>query len=364
MSGRLSQRCLITLSIVIIVVLGVMMAVQIRLPVSAALWLIETYPDYFESETPNTEFAKYSILDKTVIRGLSYKLLRDWAANSETTETASDGAESNTISKTVASVEDAVTYTRKLVLTQGQVPHESIEEPSFVRLMRGYSYCNGVNQLLGLVLADRVGSNDMFNTRYPLTGVSSGVVGKSTHTLVRVNVNGVGVYADAWSSIPFFKIKDEENSVSTVPMYEELAVKVSNPAEFLYLSSIKTVGALITELDSLNEQELSPEFYETILQESSGGLLRKSAYENGIESSLTKKTWVRFGRFQFAESIDSSKYLLKYGDDPKRLFRVARVLHVYGYDDSAATIYRYVKDSGCSFPECRAADMILDRNRW
>jgi hypothetical protein len=254
---------------------------------------------------------------------------------------------------------------RSQVLNQGELPHSAVGQPSFSRLINGYGYCNGVNQLLAFPLSEIFGEVRIFATRYPKTGVSASAAGKSTHVNLLLKVREVEVFADAWSNIPLFKLEDEKRVLADVPLYEEVHAKVPLVFDLPELSSVSNVGTLVNRWESGKIGGLTEASFESLLNASSGGMLRRSAYTNGEVRGSIRNQPFQFARVSLEREIRSQelikKLIKKYQDDTFMLYLIARVFHIYNEIEQAKLLYNFIRDTDCQMVYCRASQVFSNR---
>ena len=357
-SGRRKRSALILLvSLAVAIGLGISL-ITIRAPISVALWFVESYPEYFERESEYDPLVNYSILDRILVKGVAYKLLHDWASMQARPFRISRNSSNLETYETVSSLVDMV---RGQVLNQAELPHTAVGQPSFSRLINGYAYCGGVNQLLAFPLSEIFNEVYMFTTRYPEVGVSASAAGKSTHVNVQFEVSGVQVYADAWSSIPLFKLEDARLALNDVPFYEQVHAKVPLVFDLPELSSVSDVGTLVEFRETGKISGLTEAAFESLLHASSGGILRRSAYTNGEARSLTRSRPLQFARIALKQEVSPSQFIHLYRDDLFMLYLIARVFHIYDERDKAQLLYREIRDSNCQETFCRAAAVFIRR---
>jgi len=333
--------------------------IYVRAPITVALWFVETYPNYFAHNARNELQTEYSGPEQILIRGLAYKLLHDWGSNQAKPFLVNRHSSLERPYETISSLIRSI---RNEVLNQNELPHSAVGEPSFSRLINGFSYCDGVNQLLAIPLAEIYGDNKMFATRYPTTGVSKSAAGKSTHVNVLVKLNGVEAFADAWSSIPLFKLRDSERDLADVPFYEDVHAKVPLAFNLPNLSTVTNVGTLIRSLKNGKIDGISAAGFESLLHASTGGMLRKSAYINGESRSLTKKRFLRYGQISLDQDLEPESFIEEHQNNLAKVYLVARVFHIYGEIEKAKMIYKYIDDTKCQMIFCNASRIFLGKS--
>ena len=332
--------------------------ITIRAPISLAFWFVESYPEYFKRESEYDPLVNHSILDKILVRGVAYKLLHDWASmQARPFKNAHHSSDTDTY-ETVSILVDTV---RDQVLSQAELPHTAIGQPSFSRLINGYAYCGGVNQLLAFPLSEIFDEVNMFATRYPEVGVSAAAAGKSTHVNVQFEVSGVQVYADAWSSVPLFKLEDARFALNDVPFYEQIRAKVPLVFDLPELSSVSDLGTLEELWKTGKINGLTEAAFESLLHASSGRMLRRVAYTNGEARSLIRRRPLQFARIALKQDVSLSKFIHLYRDELYMLYLVARVFHIYGESEKARLLYQEILASNCQQTFCRAAAMFVSR---
>lgn len=336
--------------LMILVSLGL---IYVRAPIAVALWFVETYPNYFAYDARNEPLAEYSGPEKILIRGLAYKLLHDWGSDQAKPFLVD---RESSLERPYETISSLIRSIKSQILSQ-----EGWPQPSFSRLINGYGYCNGVNQLLAFPLAEIYNDNMTFATRYPATGVSKSAAGKSTHVNLLVKLNGVEAFADAWSSIPLFKLRDPEGDLADVPFYEDVHAKVPLVFNLPNLSTVTNVGTLVRLWRNDEINGLTPAGFESLLYGSTGGMLIKSAYINGEARSLTKRRLLRYGLISLKQDLNPQAFIEKYQNNLTMLYLVARVFHIYGEIEKARIIYNYIDDTECQMIFCDASRKFLIR---
>ena len=358
LQAKNKKRVLFYASILCLMGLVSIGLISVRAPISVALWFVETYPNYFAHEAQNDRLTKYSGAEKILIRGLSYKLLHDWSSNQAKPFLAH---QKSSLEKPYETISVLIRSLRSEILNQDELPHSAVPQPSFSRLVNGYGYCGGVNQLLAFPLAEIYNDNWIFETRYPKTGVSDSAAGRSTHVNVLVKLNGVEAFADAWSSVPLFKIRDSKGSLVDVPFYEDVHAKVPLVFNLSNLSTVSNVGSLVRSWENNEISDLSIGEFESLLHASTGGMLVKSAYINGEARTITKRRFLRYGLINLKQDLDPQVFIEKHQNDLATLYLVARVFHIYGQIKKTRIIYNFIDGTECEMIFCDAARKFLIR---
>ncbi len=356
--ARNKKQVSVYVSCFCLMILASLGLIYVRAPIAVALWFVETYPNYFAYDARNEPLVEYSGPEKILIRGLAYKLLHDWGSDQAKPFLVD---RESSLERPYETISSLIRSIRSEILNQNELPHSAIPQPSFSRLINGYGYCNGVNQLLAFPLAEIYNDNWMFGTRYPTTGVSKSAAGKSTHVNVLVKLNGVEAFADAWSSIPLFKLRDSEGSLADVPFYEDVHAKVPLVFNLSNLSTVTNVGSLVRSWRNDEISGLTPAGFESLLHASTGGMLVKSAYINGEAGTLTKRRLLRYGLINLKQDLDPQAFIEKYQNNLAMLYLVARVFHIYGEIEKTRIIYKYIDDTECQMIFCDASRKFLIR---
>ena len=301
----------------------------LRLPIGIAIHIIETYPSYFSFNYQKDEWAnEHSQIELAALGFFSQKLLRDWI----TQESRMD-ASRNSLRKsgeTGVIIDSVASSIHKAVLSQRHLDEAPFENwASHRRLILGWGYCDHINRLLASTLAEIYDEAVTWNTRYPKTGVSTEIAGKTTHTLAAIELAGVRVFADAWSSVHSFIIDDTDNLPIVVRSYYSIPV---GPPEKKFN-----------------------------FQRQAKGMLIPVAYTNGWASETFRSSSGFVGKLDFQTRLETSKLLTKYGDDPEMLYLLGRLFYLYQFFDESKRFFLTIARTGCEESmECRLARKFLE----
>jgi hypothetical protein len=305
-------------------------ATLIRLPMAIALRAAEIYPDYFSFEFDRDKWREnHSSLELILIDVLTKKLMRDWITQ-EIIFQLKPGTKSP-YTHVGDAIQRIASSLQKSMLSQRYVDGDVLELDLPNRLILGWGYCNHINQILSYALAEIYGEASAWATRYPETGVSKQAAGKSTHSLVVINVNGVEVFADAWNSVHVFKIVDIKNVLTDIKVYD----------------SMPTVAP---------QEEYG-------FQKQAKGLLIKQAYTNGSASTFDKDKIMNIGMFDFRMKPDVGFYLTKYQNDVEMLYLIGRIFYLYRFYEESRELLLAIAKTGCEdLIECKLARKYIEHS--
>ena len=302
----------------------------IRLPIAIALRVAETYPDYFSFEFDQDKWREnHASVEIFLIETVTKKLLRDWVTQ-EIYFQLKPGTKSP-YTHVGEAIQGIASSLQKSMLSQRYVDEDALELDLPNRLILGWGYCNHINQILSYTLAEIYGEASAWATRYPETGVSKQAAGKSTHSLVVINIKGVEVFADAWNSVHVFKIVDEKNVLTDVKAYDSMPT--ATPEEKFGF------------------------------QKQAKGLLIKKAYTNGSASTLDKDKIMNIGMFDFRLKPDVGSYLTKYQNDVKMLYLIGRIFYLYRFYEESRELFLAIAKTGCEdLMECKLATKYIEHS--
>jgi len=300
----------------------------IRLPIAIALRAAETYPDYFSFEFDRDKWREsHSSVELILIETLTKKILRDWVTQ-EIYFQLKPGTKSP-YTHVGEAIQRIASSLQKSMLSQRHVDWDVLELDLPNRLILGWGYCNHINQILSYTLAEIYGEASAWATRYPETGVSKQAAGKSTHSLVVININGVEVFADAWNSVHVFKIVDEKNILTDIKAYDSMPT-VTPEEKFGFQKQAK-------------------------------GLLIKKAYTNGWASTFDRDRVISIGMFDFGIKSDVGYYLTKYQNDVDILYVIGRIFYLYGFYEESRELFLTIARTGCEdLLSCKLARKYLE----
>ena len=314
-------------ALILFLTLSVML---IRLPIAIALRAAETYPDYFSFEFDQDKWREnYSSVELILIETLTKKILRDWVTQ-EIYFQLKPGTKSpyTHVGETIQRIASSL---QKSMLSQRHVDWDVLELDLPNRLILGWGYCNQINQILSYALAEIYGEASAWATRYPETGVSKQAAGKSTHSLVVININGVEVFADAWNSVHVFKIVDEKNILTDIKAYDSMPT-VTPEEKFGFQKQAK-------------------------------GLLIRKAYTNGWASTFDRDRVINIGMFDFGIKPDVGFYLTKYQNDVEMLYLIGRIFYLYRSFEESKELFLAIAKTGCEdLMECKLARKYIEHS--
>jgi hypothetical protein len=295
-----------------------------------ALRAAEIYPDYFSFEFDREKWQEnHSSVETYFIEVLTKKLLRDWIRQ-EIYSQLKPGTKSP-YTHVGDAIQRIASSLQKSMLSQRYVDGDVLELDLPNRLILGWGYCDHINQILSYTLAEIYGEASVWDTRYPETGVSKQAAGKSTHSLVAININGVEVFADAWNSVHVFKIVDEKNVLTDIKVYD----------------SMPTVAP---------QEEYG-------FQKQAKGLLIKQAYVNGSASTFDKDKIVNIGMFDFRLKPDVRPYITKYQNDVEMLYLIGRIFYLYQFYEESRELFLEIVRTGCeNLMECKLARKYIEHS--
>lgn len=189
-------------------------AVLLPLPVSVQLWLARSYPDYF-LETFEEWSTKHSALEQIVVRTIAAKARRDWANREVTAALAGDRR---------LALKALVSDVNELMINQHEIPHASIDQPAYARLVLGLSWCDGLNHLLVLA-ASEIYDAELYYLFDEATGTSP-------HTLAQVRIEGHEVYADVFNGVDVYPLSTPAVVFQTISVDEAPASGVVYPRDW------------------------------------------------------------------------------------------------------------------------------------
>ena len=334
-------------------VTGVSVVIHTRIPIGLTLWFVEKYQGYFVEDSQRKAWLDTQPLyERIFVEAIAGKLLRDWVTQQTKIARQSYRRSSANTGHLISKLANEVHHT---ILSQRYIDHTNANLILPVRLLIGFGYCDSINHLLAIQLAEIFGESSMWATKHPVTGISH-------HTLVSLTVQGVQIFADAWSSVPVFKLSDPSNTLSDVSNYGGIRARVPEEFEFLDRSTvdaIDTAGKLVNYLEKNFRGK--PNLYESILDSSTGGLLEVGAYSTGEVMVVTKKQQLRFGMFEIGNSVQKGQHVSKYIDNPDTLYLIGRVFYLYGYYSTAREIFLAIARTGCEDTlRCRLARKFLE----
>ena len=303
--------------------------VTVRLPIGIAIQVLETYPSYFSFGFDENDWNKeYSYVELAGLDLFSNKLLRDWITQESITEVNRSGFRpfedvGSTVDLIASSIHRTVLSQRHL----DEVPFENWSTSR--RLILGWGYCDHINETLASALAEVYGAAQTWDTRYPEEGVSKEVAGLTTHTLAAIQLDGVRIYADAWSSVHSFVIDSPGNLKNSVRRYESIPI----------LPPDKTFGS----------------------QKQAQGLLIAAAYTNGSKSKAFRSTFLPSGRLDFRISLNTRELLVRHSQNTQMLYLLGRLFYLYRFFDESRTFFLAIARTGCENTiHCRLARKALE----
>jgi hypothetical protein len=211
MSSKGRRRLTWTLMTGAVVLVGMVSAVVfVRLPVSAALWLVDTHPGFFAQTYQEWSVGK-PLHTRLTVRALAYKLSRDWV-----TQTARSVRRENPAGM-YGTVVAARSVFKGVYLNQRDVRHPPIDLATYARLVYGMAWCDGQNHLFALLLGeffDDVHTFALWNRDTKL----------NVHVAVTIRRNGIVHYADAWTKVPMFVMdEDRTHTDANIPVWSTIA---------------------------------------------------------------------------------------------------------------------------------------------
>ena len=188
--------------------LGVVVAgpLLVRAPPSVALWLVNNHTGFFR-QTYEAWSADKPLLTRLLVRGLAYKLSRDWVTQAERAVRATG---MGTMEQTVLAARSEL---NTVFLNQRDVRHPPLDLSTYARLVYGLGWCDGQNHLMALLLGEFFDDVTTFALYDRATGLSP-------HSTVSIVQNGKRVYADAWSKVPLMVMDEDRDLVdASVPAW-------------------------------------------------------------------------------------------------------------------------------------------------
>lgn len=278
---------------------GLAAGIYVRAPISVALWFTDTYPDFFR-KTYADWGRDVSLPERLFVRGVAYKLSRDWLTyEAKRVRATGESSPSGIIGLTVANL-------KEMVLSQREVRHKAIDLPTYSRLLYGMAWCDGQNNLLAMLLAEFFDGVEHFN----LWDVKKQL---SPHTLVRINRPDGVLFSDMWSDIPVFALDEiPQSSGPQIPTHAEL-IRVVPPG--------------------------SPEW-------AVGDAMERDGYENGRVAIRIKPMPLEVGALDIMSELGLDDVVALEGSYWRTYLR-ARILHLYGRRDEARKLYGRVLALGC-----------------
>ncbi len=271
-------------------------AVLVQAPPSLAMWLVDTHVDFFEMPYPKWA-QRHSLFDRILVRGVAYKLGRDWVTRAKTEIKSSKPTD---IISIVTASRD---YLSREFVNQRQIRHKSIDLPTYSRLVFGMAWCGGQNHLFTMILGeffDEVHTFALFDR----------TTGKSPHVAATVTINQIPVYVDAWSDVPIFAMDDQIEGLGIdIPSWSDVHKNIT-----------------LQQMDGTPSRKTA---------------LARDIYENGEKRIRARKVPIPIG--VIGDWADSDAMPDK-RNSPFQIYLKGSIFQLYGHDLSARNHYESIQN--------------------
>lgn len=184
---------------------------------SAALALVERYPDYFlalEQDAYSEWEATLEVQERELLRRLTDALFRQWVLS----QRFDDGASlQSSLKQRVERVREQFVSGHEMqfpddaTFLDASLHHPAFPRGNLSRLARGLSNCEGENLTLAALLAERWAAMPTDHDGHVM--------------VVLVEVPGGPVFVDAYTNLPPFQLRGAQTGVR-LPSYEDVAEKL------------------------------------------------------------------------------------------------------------------------------------------